>query len=63
MLADVDEGRVRLSSRTAEAIQEIRKAVIQAKIDLSERDETEIDRDAGLKARYATRSRAPSSRR
>ena len=35
------------SSRTPEAIQEIRKAAIQAKIDLSEREETEIRVDDG----------------
>src|SRR5450830_432689 len=34
-------------SRTSEAVQEIRKAVIQAKWDLSERDETEIRVDDG----------------
>ena len=34
-------------SRTSEAVQEIRKAVIQAKIDLSERDQTEIRIDDG----------------
>jgi molecular chaperone DnaK len=34
-------------SRTSEAVQEIRKAVIQAKIDLSEREETEIRVDEG----------------
>ena len=34
-------------SRTAEAIQEVRKAAIQAKIDLSEREETEIRVDDG----------------
>src|SRR5579872_7165457 len=33
--------------RSPEAVQEIRKAVIQAKIDLSERDETEIRVDEG----------------
>ena len=40
-------------SRTHEAVQEIRKAVIQAKWDLSEREETEIRVDAGL--RYTKR--------
>jgi molecular chaperone DnaK (HSP70) len=35
-------------SRTSEAIQEIRKAAIQAKIDLSERDETDIRVDDGM---------------
>ena len=35
------------SNRTPEAIQEIRKAAIQAKIDLSERDETELRVDEG----------------
>jgi chaperone protein DnaK len=34
-------------SRTSETTQEIRKAVIQAKLDLSERDETEIRVDEG----------------
>jgi molecular chaperone DnaK len=34
-------------SRTSEAVQEIRKAAIQAKIDLSDRDETEIRIDDG----------------
>ena len=34
-------------SRTSEAVQEIRKAVIQAKWDLSEREETDIVIDAG----------------
>ena len=34
-------------SRTPEAIQEIRKAVIQAKLDLSDREETEIRIDGG----------------
>ena len=42
-------------SRTSEAVQEIRKAVIQAKIDLSDRDETSAERKDA--------SRAPSSRR
>jgi molecular chaperone DnaK len=44
-------------SRTSEMVQEIRKAVIQAKIDLSERDETEIRVDDGRPEglRYATR--------
>jgi Fe-S protein assembly chaperone HscA len=35
------------SGRTSEAIQEIRKAAIQAKVDLSERDETELRVDGG----------------
>ena len=51
---------------TLEAVQEIRKAVIQAKWDLSEREETEIRVDAGRPdgLRYTpARSRAPSSRR
>jgi Fe-S protein assembly chaperone HscA len=40
VLADLHRRGV--GSRSPEAIQEIRKAVIQAKLDLSERDETEI---------------------
>ena len=39
VLSDVASG----SSRTSEAVQEIRKAVIQAKVDLSERDETTLN--------------------
>jgi Fe-S protein assembly chaperone HscA len=37
----------RASGRTSEAIQEIRKAAIQAKIDLSERDQTDLRVDDG----------------
>ena len=43
----VVSGFSRTSSRTPEAVQEIRKAVIQAKWDLSEREETEIRVDDG----------------
>jgi Fe-S protein assembly chaperone HscA len=45
------------SSRTSEAVQEIRRAVIQAKLDLSDRDETDIRIDDGRPEglRYAKR--------
>jgi molecular chaperone DnaK len=44
VLADVDSGSYVGSgfSRTSEVLQEIRKAVIQAKLDLSDRDETTV---------------------
>ena len=56
---------VRLRPDLPRPIQEIRKAVIQAKIDLSERDETDIaSMTARLKRRRTRKpSRAPSSRR
>jgi Fe-S protein assembly chaperone HscA len=41
--------------RTPEALQEIRKAVIQAKCELSERDETEIRISTGTGSEYARR--------
>src|SRR4051794_29296626 len=41
---------VQAASRSPEAVQEIRKAVIQAKIDLSERDETRISVNDGTGA-------------
>jgi len=48
VLADISSGADNSSvasgfSRTSEAVQEIRKAVIQAKLDLSERDETTLN--------------------
>jgi molecular chaperone DnaK len=43
------------SGRTSEAIQEIRKAVIQAKWELSEREETEIRVQTGIETAYARR--------
>jgi Fe-S protein assembly chaperone HscA len=42
-LAPPGAERARPLQRTAEAIQEIRKAVIQAKLDLSDREETELN--------------------
>ena len=52
----------RTASRTPEAFRQIRKAVIQAKWDLSERDETEIVSSRLAWPEYAA-SPAPNSRR
>ena len=41
-------------SRTAEAIQEIRKAVIQAKLDLSEREDTQLNGQRITRAEFET---------
>jgi Fe-S protein assembly chaperone HscA len=41
-------------SRTPEAIQEIRKAVIQAKLDLSDREETELNGERITRAEFET---------